>query len=213
MAAMKSTERTEARPPAMKLLPRHSPDCRVKGARPMRLATCRRSSVPSSGTSPSSVRVVMRPTPGTLARRSSFSRQTGELRSMPSISSSTALISFSRALIRRPALADMAVDCPLLALPLGHDHLDNLAAPGDQIRQTLRFFVRKRPDRRFSGLHETGDDFCVDRITLGAPAKRVRKRTHLRRIDNHDRQHRRCQTGCYYPFNTAGRLYSNDGRI
>src|SRR5215213_6003267 len=34
MAARKRTVRTVARPPPMKLLPRHRPDCRVKGARP-----------------------------------------------------------------------------------------------------------------------------------------------------------------------------------
>src|SRR5581483_632152 len=43
MAPMNRTRRTLARPPPMKLLPRHWPDCRVQGASPTRAAICRRS--------------------------------------------------------------------------------------------------------------------------------------------------------------------------
>src|SRR5215475_3796532 len=49
MAPMNRAVRTLALPPPMKLLPRHWPDWRVKGARPTSAAICLRSRVPSSG--------------------------------------------------------------------------------------------------------------------------------------------------------------------
>ena len=52
MAARKRTVRTLTRPPPMKLLPRHRPDWRVKGARPARAAISRRSSLPAQATRP-----------------------------------------------------------------------------------------------------------------------------------------------------------------
>lgn len=73
IAPMNRTRRTLDRPPPMKLLPRHWPDCRVHGARPARAAICRRSSDPSSGSSAISVRAIVGPIPGTEASRSSFS--------------------------------------------------------------------------------------------------------------------------------------------
>src|SRR5829696_4922306 len=72
MAARKRTVRTVARPPPMKLLPRHRPDCRVKGARPASAAILRRSRRPSSGSSARRVRATTGPTPGTETRRSFF---------------------------------------------------------------------------------------------------------------------------------------------
>src|ERR1700687_1403980 len=65
MAPMNSARRTLARPPPMKLLPRHLPDCRVQGASPARAAICRRSSDPNSGSSAISVRAMIGPIPGT----------------------------------------------------------------------------------------------------------------------------------------------------
>ena len=80
MAPMNRTRRTLARPPPMKLLPRHWPDCRVQGASPTRAAICRRSSDPSSGSSAIRERAMVGPMPGTEASRSSFSAHAGEPR-------------------------------------------------------------------------------------------------------------------------------------
>ena len=80
MAPTNSELRTLLRPPPMKLLPRHCPDWRVQGASPTRAAICRRLSEPSSGSSAIRVRAIVFPTPGTEARRSSFSAQTGDPR-------------------------------------------------------------------------------------------------------------------------------------
>ena len=49
----------------------------VEGATPTRAAICRRSRVPSSGRYARRVREICSPTPGTVRRRSSFSRHTG----------------------------------------------------------------------------------------------------------------------------------------
>src|SRR5262245_65822792 len=54
-APMNKAVRTLALPPPMKLLPRHCPDCRVKGARPTSAAICLRPRDPSSGDSAMSV--------------------------------------------------------------------------------------------------------------------------------------------------------------
>src|SRR6202030_1819478 len=70
--------RTLLRPPPIMLLPRHCPDWRVQGASPTRAAICRRSSEPSSGSSAIRVRAIVFPTPGTEARRYSFSTQTAD---------------------------------------------------------------------------------------------------------------------------------------
>ena len=57
-APMKRAARTLALPPPMKLLPRHLPDWRVKGARPASEAIWRRSRLPSSGSSAIRVRAM-----------------------------------------------------------------------------------------------------------------------------------------------------------
>ena len=87
--------RKDALPPPIMLLPFQRPDCRVNGARPAKLAISRRFSVPSSGSSARKVRAKVLPTPGTVIRRSSFSRHAGDPRTSSPISSSTSSNSFS----------------------------------------------------------------------------------------------------------------------
>ena len=66
---MNKAARTLLRPPPMKLRPRHWPDWRVHGARPHSAAMLRRSSVPSSGNSASSVRADHRADSGHAAQQ------------------------------------------------------------------------------------------------------------------------------------------------
>ena len=66
-------------------------------------SACRRG-FPSSGSSAMRVRAVIDPTPGTDARRSSFSRHAGDPRTPASISPSISESSFSSAAIRRAML-------------------------------------------------------------------------------------------------------------
>src|SRR5215217_1495692 len=73
-APMYKAARTRARPPHTARRPRRVPESRFKGATPTRAARRFRSSVPSSGSSASSVLASTGPTPGTLLSKASFSR-------------------------------------------------------------------------------------------------------------------------------------------
>src|SRR6059058_3717333 len=95
--ARKMAERAAGRPPPIMLLPFHLPDLRVNGATPIRLAILRRSRRPSSGTSARTLRAIVLPTPEKVTSRSSFSRQSGEPRTIVSISRSMTGSSFSSA--------------------------------------------------------------------------------------------------------------------
>ena len=83
-AAMYSADRTAARPPTSIRRPRNVPLSRFMGARPTNAPTLRRPSVPSSGSSPSSVRDATGPMPGMLRNSSSRSRHTGLARTVAS---------------------------------------------------------------------------------------------------------------------------------
>ena len=127
-----SAARTLDRPPPMKLLPRHWPDCRVHGARPARAAICRRSSDPSSGSSAISVRAIVGPIPGTEASRSSFLGQAGEPLTWSEMSSSRRSIRFS-ALAKAAAMPFFRRRRVIYALPFGSYHLNDLAPAADEI--------------------------------------------------------------------------------
>ena len=64
--------RRNARPPWMRSLPCHLPDCRDIGARPARLAACFPSSVPNSGISISIENAVVSAMPGMLIKMASL---------------------------------------------------------------------------------------------------------------------------------------------
>src|SRR5262245_36661521 len=64
--------RRNARPPWMRSLPCHLPDCRDIGARPARLAACFPSSVPNSGISMSIENAVVFAMPGMLIKIASL---------------------------------------------------------------------------------------------------------------------------------------------
>ena len=78
-AAMYNAFRTAGRPPQIRRRPRNWPLSQLNGATPTKAAIARRSSVPNSGNSASSVRAVIRPMLGTLRRRSSWARQIARL--------------------------------------------------------------------------------------------------------------------------------------
>src|SRR5213080_2212277 len=120
---MNRAARTLARPPPMKLLPRHLPDWRVNGARPASAAIWRRLRLPSSGSSASMVRAVTDPTPGTEASRSSFSHDTGvDLGELA-----------AQRLEQARDAAFGARRSTLLTLAFGDDHLDDLPPPRHQV--------------------------------------------------------------------------------
>src|SRR6266567_3331051 len=88
-AAMKSTARTDARPPQIVRRPRSVPLSRASGATPTSAAISFRLKRPSSGNSARSVRLVIGPIPGTLCNRSSWARHKGLARTAWSRSRST----------------------------------------------------------------------------------------------------------------------------
>ena len=166
---------------------------------------------PSSGSSAIRVRAMTGPTPGTEASRSSFSRQAGEPRTASSISVSTLASSFSSALSSRAMLFLQPLGRrPLLALPLGDDHLDDLAAAGDEIGQELGRLVGQRPRLGLGRLGEVGDHGGIDRVGLGALAKRLGEGADLGRIDDDHRQPGGGQCRRHDGLEAAGGLQRDD---
>src|SRR5215813_15021926 len=144
MAPINRAVRTLALPPPMKLLPRHWPDCRAKGARPTSAAISLRSRVPSSGSSAIRVREIAGPTEGTEDSRSSFSRQAGEPRGIVNVPIDARELTFERLQEPPDALLDAGIG-PALTLPLRADHVDDLTTAGDEIGELLGGLVRQRP--------------------------------------------------------------------
>ena len=71
----------------------------------------------------------------------------------------------------------------------GDDHLDDLAAPGDEISQELGFGIGERPDDgRPCGFREACDHGGVERIGFRSLAERLGEGPDLRRIDDCDRK-------------------------
>jgi hypothetical protein len=77
----------------------------------------------------------------------------------------------------------------LLALSLGVDHLDDLPPPGDPIGGRVAA--------------DPGDHRGIDRIGFRSLAQRIGEGAHLRRIDHHDRQSRRAETGRHHALEAA----------
>jgi len=92
-------------------------------------------------------------------------------------------------------------------LPLRHDHLDDLPASGDKLRQQAGIFIGQRPDFRFGGFHEAGDHGGVDRIGLGSLAQSLSEGAHLSRIDHDNRQTRTTQARGHHRLKPASRLH------
>jgi hypothetical protein len=76
----------------------------------------------------------------------------------------------------------------LLALPLGDDHGDDLAAAGDEVGEALCGLVGQGPRLGPGGGHEAGDQAGVDRVGLGAPAERLAEGADGGRVDDDHRQ-------------------------
>src|SRR5215831_3971492 len=169
--------RTLVLPPPMKLLPRHWPDWRAKGARPTSAAICLRLRLPSSGSSAIRVREIAGPTEGTEDSRSSFSRQAGEPRTASSMSLSTLESSRSSAEIG-----------PVLTLPLRADHVDDLTTAGDEIGELLGGLVRQRPWYDTRCLAKVSDHGGIDRVGLGALADGLGEGADLPRVGDRNRQ-------------------------
>src|SRR6516225_701559 len=204
IAPMNRTLRTLVLPPPMKLLPRHWPDWRVKGARPTSATICFPPRVPSSGSSAISVREIVGPTLGTEESRSSFSRQAGEPRTASSISVSTLESSRSSAFTSL-AILDPGIS-PFLTLPLGADHLDDLTPAGDEIGKLLGSLVAQRPWCDAGRFAEVGDHAGIDRVGLGPLTDGLGESANLRRIGDRHRQTSCCQCRHHDGLETSGGL-------
>ena len=99
---------------------------------------------------------------------------------------------------------------PLLALALGHDHLDDLAPAGDEIGQQPGGFIGHRPRLGPGRLGEVGDHRGIDRVGLGPLADRLGEGADLRRIDHDDRQPRRSQRRRRHGLKAAGGLQRHE---
>jgi hypothetical protein len=84
----------------------------------------------------------------------------------------------------RDALLQMFVG----ELPLGDDHLDDLAASCDKTSEKLRRFVRERADFRLHRRGEKGDHAGIDWIGLAAVAQSLCEGADLGRVYNDNGQ-------------------------
>jgi hypothetical protein len=74
---------------------------------------------------------------------------------------------------------------PFLTLPLGSDHVDDLAPAGDKIGKLLGGLVGQRPGCDAGRFAEVGNHTGIDRVSLGALADGL---PDLFRIGDCDRQ-------------------------
>ncbi len=215
---MNRAVRTAVRPPPMKLWPRHWPDWRVNGRQAGQSArsACGRA-VPSSGSSASRVRAMIGPTPGTEASRSSFSRQTGEPRTVSSISSSMlgelasraqptsrAMLLRTRGTIR--CAAGAASRPPIISM-ICRRRADQLGQQPGRLRPA------SGRDLGPGGLGEEGNHRGIDRVGLGPLPDRPGEGAHLRRVDHHHRQARTRQAAATIRLEAAGRLHRHQLRF
>src|SRR6185312_1667975 len=125
-----------ARPPMIIRRPRKAPLSRAIGARPASAAMRRRSSRPRSGRSAMSVPAVTGPMPGTERSRSSVSRQTG---GRPDEGGEVVIEAAQGLLEPGDVGLEVALQAAIAQEPapvvLGAEHVDELAAPGDEFAQ------------------------------------------------------------------------------
>ena len=125
--AMYSAARTGARPPQMRLAPRRWPLSWFSGATPASAAASRER-VPSSGSSPSSVRATAGPM-GIERSNASFSRQTVQRGLVQLVVQRGDLAPATPGLVEARLQPGRQAGA---AVPFGAAHLDQLAAAGQQ---------------------------------------------------------------------------------
>src|SRR5581483_6920755 len=108
------------------------------------------------------------------------------------------------------ALLQPHVVQPPLALAFGGHHLDDLPPAGHQVGQQAGGFVRQRPYLRVSGSGKPRNHRRVDRVGLGALAKRPGKGPDLGRVDDHHRQPRSSQSCRRYRLEATGGFEGHD---
>ena len=210
--AMNRTRRTEPRPPRIMRRPRSVPLSRLNGARPTRAAMRRRSNRPSSGSSAISVKAVIGPTPGTEVSRFSVSRQAGVARMV---------VVEIRLEVLEGALQprEVGVDPPLEAAIPGHapairlsaEHLDELAAAGDEFAETVDLVGGQWADGGPHGLGKVRDDAGVEGIGLRQEAGGAGKVADLAGIDDGDGEAGAGQGGRDGGFVAAGGFQGDEG--
>ena len=93
-----------------------------------------------------------------------------------------------------------------VALPLGVQHVEQLAATAKQGLQLLGRGIGERPHGRLDAGAEEGEDRGVDRVGLGESAGGLGEIADLARIDDHDRQAGARQGGDHRRFVAPGGL-------
>ena len=111
---------------------------------------------------------------------------------------------------RHHALHD-AREGRLEAIPLGGQHLDQLAAPGEQGVERLDRLVGQRPGLRSYPLGKEREDPGVDGVSLGELAGRLGKGSYLAGIDDHQREPHRGQRGHEGRFVATGGFEHDQG--
>ena len=97
------------------------------------------------------------------------------------------------------------------AVLLHADHLDDLAAAGDELGEGLRVRVRHRPRLGPHALGEEGDRLGVEAVGLGEPPGGAGEVADLARVDDGERQAGAGQRRGDGDFETAGGLQHHEG--
>lgn len=186
--AMYRAERTGARPPQIRRLPRRVPLSQLNGHTPTKALMPWRFSVPSSGRLAIRVRVLTGPMPGTLFKRSSFSRHTALADALAQLAvypGESALQPFHGGF---QVTFHARVPREGQAVSLRRQHLQELTAASHQRFQLLEVRALEHTDLGFDHLRELRDYPRIDAVGLGQNAQCPGKVTHLPGIDDHHRQ-------------------------
>ena len=159
------------------------------------------------------VRAVISPMPGTEVSRSSAARQAGEPRTASSISRSSAA-SWASKVLSVALRVRWTRWLRGLAQPVGlhADHLDHLAAAGDQLGERLAVGIGERAGFGTDALGEERDGVGIQRIGLGEPPGRAGEVTDLARIDHGQRQACAGERGGDGEFEAAGGFQHDERR-
>ncbi len=209
---MNSAARTGARPPQTRRLCFSVPLSRASGATPTGAAICLRGSVPSSGSSPMSVRLSIGPTPGVERKQVFFGAPDGTgLDGVVQVPVDIVQLAFEPPNMLGEAAAHRGHGV-FEAITLGNQHLQYLASPGEQRVEGLSGVIGQRARGRAHALGEERQDVGIDPIGFGELAGGPGNVADLSRVGDDQRQPGRRKCGNRRALGAASGLEDDERR-